>query len=670
MNGIFQFSLVLGGFVIPLIFAWRQEIGERSLPPWKKGDLFSTSPWILLLLTAAALILRLAFIQTLPTWPSPDESGMGTIGLRISEHWTGRFLYSFGQNPPLTYWIFALAVKAGLNPFLCLWLPPAILSLFTLGLGYFAARRLINPVFALIFGLLLAFSFWPLYIGRHCHETMALPSIEFLALGILAWALNDPTGKGASLRFFFFGLAAGLGFFTFPSWAAAALIAFLLAFWKIWTSKESRFQWFWVLPGMGLSAFPFLWAAFKEGYGNHLVSLTPWSGWFPWTHQVEVDWHYLTVLFWGAFDKEAAYTPVEGGFLNPLWGAFFFLGLLEVVKHRKSAWARWTLISFPLLLLPGLFSMNVEAFRIIQVLPLLYFMTALGLLLFLQVLNNERRWLYLVLFLTVGLVFDVTRMTSPWLNANRSPENFDRPVKSVEKFRAYQILKETFEKQGPGLILADFDTEAQNDATLSLCSRPLSGEWNPAGTPPPGEWAALYVNVHFQPYLDKRLPGVQWFWVGQDLKKADGGSVLAVFPRSSLPVEFLNRWVGLNVLMRDVDEDRLYQLHEDWDPLLAKLSQGESLAKGDPFLESVYWDKVAAFEYGKLDYGAHLAALQHAVKDGYPTAALCFELGNLYLTKGFKKEAEGAFLKATQAPLNLTPSKLLLAQLQTDQPKK
>jgi hypothetical protein len=523
---------------------------------------------------------------------------------------------------------------------------------------------LIHPAFALLFASLLAFSYWPLYMGRHCHETMALPTIEFLALGALAWALTNPSGKNASLRFFFFGLAAGLGFFTFPSWAAAALAVVLLTVWKMWVSRETRSNWFWVFPGIALSAFFFLWAAFREGYGNHLVSLTPWSGWFPWTHQFEVDWHYVTVLFWGAFDREAAYTPVEGGFLNPLWGAFFFLGLMETVKYRKSAWAGWTLLAFPLLLLPGLFSMNLEAFRIIQVLPLLYFVTALGLMLFLEVLSTQRRWLYLILFLTLGLVFDVDRLASPWLNANASPGNFDRPVKPVEKLRAYQILKQTYDQQGPGWVLADFDTQAQNDATLSLCSRPLSGEWGPSQSSPEVHWAGLFVNVHYQPFLEKRLPGSQWFWVSQGLQNPDGGSALAVIPLRGTKPEFLRHWVELNAFLREVDGDRLYQLHENYDVLLSELLKGEALAKGDPFLESVYWDKVAAFEYGKLDYGAHLAALQHAVQEGYPTAALCFELGNLYMTKGFKKEAIQSFQKAVEAPLDLTPSKALLAQIQ------
>jgi predicted negative regulator of RcsB-dependent stress response len=126
----------------------------------------------------------------------------------------------------------------------------------------------------------------------------------------------------------------------------------------------------------------------------------------------------------------------------------------------------------------------------------------------------------------------------------------------------------------------------------------------------------------------------------------------------------------LNSLLRELDGDRLYQPKEDWDALLAKLSGGGALAKGDPFLESVYWDKVAAFEYGKVDYNAHLAALQNAVSEGYPTAALCFELGNLYMTKGHRSEAIAAYQQATQAPLDLTPSKLILSQLKSASPAK
>ncbi len=307
--------------------------------------------------------------------------------------------------------------------------------------------------------------------------------------------------------------------------------------------------------------------------------------------------------------------------------------------------------------------MNLEAFRVVQVLPPLLFVSALGLHYLLEGLNPPRRWPYLGLLLLISLVFDFSRLVEPWADCEAQPENFDRPVKSVEKLRAYRVLEQTWKEKGPGLILADFDTEAQNDATLSLFSRPLSGEWDSLKLPGKIGWAALYVNVHYQPFLEKRFPETQWFWVGQDLKKPDGGLVLAVIPIEDEKDEFWYRWRDLNALLREVDGDRLWQPHEDWDVLLQELSKGEELAKGDPFLESVYWDKVAAFEYGKLDYPAHLAALQNAVSEGYPTAAICFELGNLYQTKGMNAEAIKSYEKARQAPLDLTPSRLILKQL-------
>ncbi len=659
MSGFIQLGLVLGGFGIPIFNAWRRPQSPSPLP-WN-DELFSPLPaWAWLFFIALALTLRLAAIPTLPAWPNSDESGIGIMGLRLSQHWAPRFFYSFAQTPPLTFWLNALCAKGGLDPRLCLWLPSAVVSVLTLGAGYVAARRLLNSTLAFLFTALLAFSFWPLYTGRHCHEGMTLPLFEFLVLLALVPILLRQANRNTPFVYFIFGLTAGLGLFTFTSWVAVALVCALMAAWGFWKQTESRLKWIWFLPGMGLGALPFLRAVFTERFGAHMASLTPWSGWFPWAHQFQVDWHYLTVLFWGAFDPESAYTPVEGGFLNPLLGAFFFLGLIQIVQRRKESWAGWVLFSIPILLLPGLLSMNLEAFRIIQILPVLLFTAALGLQGFLEGLSLHRRWPYLVLFLLVSLVFDFYRMADVWINCDLRPENFDRPVKSVEKFRAYQILNQVAEEKGPGLLLTDFDTEAQNDATLTLCTASWDASRLASQKPGDKSWVGLFVNVHYQPFLEKRFPEAQWVRVGQDLKKPDGGMALGILPvdRGRLP-----KWLEMNDLMREVDADRLNQPRENWDTLLAKLTRGEELAKGDPFLESIYWDKVAAFEYGKLDYAAHLAALQHAVKDGYPTAALCFELGNLYLTKGYRAEAVAAYQQALKAPLDLTPSGLMLKQL-------
>lgn len=667
LNGFVQVGLVLGGLGVPLYYAWRKPLNSAPLP-WKDEILSPLPSWCWIAFIALALALRLFAIQTLPAWPNSDEGGIGTIGLQISQNLTSRFFYSFAQTPPLAFWLNALAVKCGLNPFLCLWLPPALFSVLTLGLGYFSVRKLTNPSFAFVFSLLLAFTFWPLYMGRHAHEGSYLPLFEFLVVLGLAWFISIG-GKESSLRAFFLGLTAGLGFWTFTSWASVALLMFFFGVWSFWKNADSRKHHLWFFPGLLLGCFPFLWAVWKEGYGQHLSSLTPWSGWFPWAHQVGVDWHYLTVLFWGAFDKESAYTPVEGGFLNPLLGAFFFLGLIQIIQRRKESWAGWTLISFPILLLPGLLSMNVEAFRIVQILLPLLFITTLGITEILGTLSLSRRWLYLGFLILVTASFDLYRMMDPWLNAESRPGDFDRPVKSVEKYRAYSILEQTWKDRGPGFILADFDPEAQNDATLSLLTRLFSNEWGTIKSLRNYKWASLFINVHYQPYLEKSLPGTDWFFLEKGVQKPDGGMVLAIIPLDRVNPDFLDPWIRLNDLMREVDADRLYQPHENWDVLLSGLSQGEALIKGNPFLASVYWDKVAAFEYGKVDYAAHLAALQHAVKEGYPTAALCFELGNLYLTKGFRAEAIQAYEKAIQAPLDLTPSRLILKQLGQATPK-
>ncbi len=90
--------------------------------------------------------------------------------------------------------------------------------------------------------------------------------------------------------------------------------------------------------------------------------------------------------------------------------------------------------------------------------------------------------------------------------------------------------------------------------------------------------------------------------------------------------------------------------------------------KGDPFLEAVYWDKRAAYEYENLNYAEQLRSHQMTVTLGYPTAEFYYKLGQLFLVKQRYPEARVAFLKATHAPLDLTQARAALEWLKS-QPK-
>ena len=77
------------------------------------------------------------------------------------------------------------------------------------------------------------------------------------------------------------------------------------------------------------------------------------------------------------------------------------------------------------------------------------------------------------------------------------------------------------------------------------------------------------------------------------------------------------------------------------------------LVYGDPFLESCYWEKRAAYEYRMGSLSEQLRSYQMAVTQGYPAGHLWYDLGDLLAIEGHYVEARQAFTQASQAPLGL-----------------
>ena len=106
------------------------------------------------------------------------------------------------------------------------------------------------------------------------------------------------------------------------------------------------------------------------------------------------------------------------------------------------------------------------------------------------------------------------------------------------------------------------------------------------------------------------------------------------------------------------------------DGVVRTLEKAYPLVHGDRFLESVFWDKRAAYEYVGLHYDQNLLSYRMALARGYPTASLYFKLGELLLVGGRKAEARQALRRATRAPLDLTQARPLLAALSRGNPAK
>ena len=654
-------ALILLGIVLPLYVGARTQAGLsfRETPAYEK-DLLNPFPgWLLFAGVVAAAFLRFYKLETLFCWPTLDEGWNGILAIELSKHWSWRFFYTFGQAPPLPVWCGALLFKLGCAPAFCLWFPSAVVSLLSVVAGYLAARQFFSQSFSLVCGGLLAFSYWPLFIGRFCHQGIWLPlwvCAVFYLWGRLLKAKDD---SARNSRAFALGIGLGLGSFTFTPWIGVAGFTLLSVLWGLKvSSSEGRRQAVYLGTGFLLGLLPFISAVTREGFGHHILSLSPWGGWFHGLDFFTNLFKYFAVLVWGAFEANPAYTPVWGGFLNPLLGAFFFTGLLELGGLFRLGLARWMAIAFLLFLLPGALSPNLETFRIAQVLPLLMWITALGIHGALGRIPTGRKVPVFCLILAFVGGLDFFLLAAPYSNPVAHPENFGRPLKSLEKYLAYQHLKE----RRPQFLLTDFETDSYNDPTLSLMTYGLNGARNTESDPPQKELWAVFINTHYTPFLRRRFPESQWacFPIGPMRQPADGGNVLGFLSDIPGQVPNLRQWLLAHELFQKADLQRFSQEKADFKAVLQTLESAYPLVKGDPFLESVFWDKRGSYEYEALNYDQHLYSYQMAVTKGYPTADFYFKLGQLLLLKGKKAEAQAAFLKATQAPLDLTPAKAVL----------
>ncbi len=682
-NSIISFShlplgpkihLALLGVALPLYIAFRTASSlKRSEKPGYLLDFkLSIPPWLWVLSLLSLVFLRFYKLETLFRWPTLDEGWNGTLAIELSKHWTWKFFYTFGDAPPLPVWCAALLFKLGASPAIALWLPSAVVSLLTVITGYFAAKQFTSKSFSLVCGGLLAFSYWPLFIGRFCHQGIWLP----LWICLFVFLLGKYENAGGNKKFWAVGLGLGLGFgsFTFTPWLAVAAILFFWVLWK-WLihSKKDSTNVPYFIGAFLLSLIPFLQAVVREGYGHHIQSLSPWGGWFKEFQFFTNLFKYFAVMVWDSYEQTPAYTPVWGGFLNPLLGAFFFSGIIEMFRFRRTGLVQWVAAAFFLFLLPGALSPNLETFRVAQVLPLLLFITALGIHSFLQILPSKRQLTVLLLLLGVTAAFDFNLLAAPYRNPDAHPENFGRPLKSMEKYRTYKILNDYQKNHDSGYIMTNFDNNAFNDPTLLLMTRNFNFNNDPrnkalkkSGLGQIISWIAIFVDIHYQTFLESRLPNAEWFSVSKKIPGEGTRSMLGIIPKEG---KDNGKWFQAHARFQQADIQRFSQNDGNMEAIIKTLGTAYPLVKGDSFLESVYWDKRAAYEYEDLNFDQQLFSYQMAVTRGYPTADLYFKLGELYRVKGRFNEARDAYLKATQAPLDLTQARAMLEWLK-GQPKR
>jgi tetratricopeptide (TPR) repeat protein len=616
------------------------------------GEPVGFNPWLLVFLAILMVLLRFWKLTSLVAWPGPDESLCGLRAMQLCEKWEWR-LFFFQQATPLV-WASAAVFKLSHSGFLCLWLPSAAISVLTVPAAVLCARTCGTKSRGWILGCLFAFSYWPLFLGRTCQTGILLPGWECLGFyGLCAYGRAGEKAKGRWAALL--GLWTGAGYFTFPSWVVVSAVMIIYFFYrgiyprKRWGDLARFCLWF-----CG-AVSPCLWGWWTGEYGAHVRTVALWTGgWDPGNFSPLLA-GYLGSLFWES--------PGQSWF-NPLLGACFFIGLAVLYRTRRRYFAGLILV-MTLFLAPGVLSMNLEFFRIVQVLPLVLWTAALGLETILAVFPPGSRVLWLLFFLCVIGWMDFRHLVRPYQRAGESLPVFSGVDKSIERYRAYQILLRTQSESGPGLIFNEFCPDSSFDASLLLATYPFNAVENGSLNREGARWAAILTNADYQPFLSPRFPGAQWTFLDPD-RPTDARVVLAVFPLYSGNRQAIGDWTQASVCFRDINRG-MVEMQENHPPeqVLGGLFQHYPLVLKDPMLVSCFWERMSDFLYYYYGhpYEKTVYALEQALK-GYPAAHLYFKLGSLLMRKGQYGEAKEALEKADRAPLNLCPVAEALALLE------
>jgi hypothetical protein len=295
-------------------------------------------------------------------------------------------------------------------------------------------------------------------------------------------------------------------------------------------------------------------------------------------------------------------------------------------------------------------------FRAILELPLLLLVATLGLFSLVATVPSRKRWILTAVFLLASAGLDFYHLFGPYQRACHSdPATLVQYGKTLDRWKAFQILKKTSEEKGPGIILNEFSS-SPFDQTLTLAVFPFNAECNPRFLSRKTAWAGLVTNIHYAPFLSKRFPFSQWFDLSVGGSFREETLVLGIFPLDNPGHRsVLRSWMLLNQALHPVTSSSLHQAFGKADPELPqRLLELEPLTGADPFLRSCLEERVFYGAMSVANAPLALNALRRALTEGYPAAHLYNDLGVFWFSQGDRVKAKQAFMAAVRSPLNHT----------------
>ena len=659
-----KMSLGILGVLCPFLWAMKKSPPLSSPDGDAREFLPPPRAWVWVLLAGITLFTRFYHLTSLSVWPGYDEGMLGFAALELSKKWDWLLFYS-GNDSPMGYvWGLGLLDRIMGPSLATLWLLPALVSLFTVPLAFLAARQFFSRSFSLLAAFWVAGSFWPIYLARYSVQPNLVPLWACVSFWLLGRFLKAPSA-GKWVWGGILGVGLGLGFYSYISFAPlAAALALMVGTDAFRRRNFGAFVCF--LTALLLALVPLGVGARVQGIGHYLGSLWAFSGSLPLRKQGMVSLSYLLELFWGLEDSAHSYRPVWGGFLNPVLDSLFLLGLLQALQNLSRRISQWLLAALFLALFPALATTSLEPFRMVPALVILPLFCIQGLRRLLITWPPSRAAFAAGVLLLFSFGLDFYHLSGPYQHLCRDTGRWYPYLKSVERYRAYQILEPLDRTEGPGFVFAEF-VPGFCDETLAIASYAFNAAENPRIAPEKISWAAVLVNACYRPFLAKRFPDGKAYYLSKGLGRPNGGAMLWVMPTAGRG-ETLQRWGEADASLRPYIHHYLtFAQAEPFQKVAEDLAAAYPSFQGDRFLESCFWEKMADAEL-KMDppnFQAAVGDLGKGIQRGYPSANLYYDIGVDGWMDGHKADALRAFQRARKAPGDLTNPGPILSQMGT-----
>jgi hypothetical protein len=652
--------ICLLGLIFPFILGlWSYKSCKNPKVPLHKLEFFKKIPFgIWIIIGILALFFRFYKLTTLSAWPIYDEGMDGFCAMQIAQKGVHHLFYMFSDIPVFYPWFLSVVFKLFGPSLFNLWFWPALISAIWIPLAYLTARSYFSKSFSFFCMLLAALSFWPCYTGRFSvSENLVLP-LETLGFLWVAKCLHSESNKKKYLFAFILGLSLGISFYAvFLHWISVVLVIVLTACYLL--RKRQPIQLVYLGLGLIVPLIPFMVIYLASSNSSYLHTLSTRISSEPLLNKIEIASKTLKGLFWGVGPDDLCYKPIWGGLLNPVLGSLFGIGLLEIFRNFKHPLYQWLCVACLVFLLPGMLVRDFEFYRILPALVILIPIIGLGWARLTQ--EYSLRWspIILLIIMIPSVVLDLYQLFDVYPGLWNAPAYWIKESKSISDFRAYQILQTKALSEGPGLIFSDF-VPGFDDQAINLADYQFNGVNNDHLDWEKANWAALIVNVNYQPFLAKRFGPGKPYWLSKDLNAADGGWMLWIINVTEENRPIFQQWRAASRSLNDYIYETFqnFTLVDDhFHSKALELFNGDySLFEGDPFLESCYGEKKSDLFVRMRLIPEAAQSLNQAIQKGYPAANLFYGLGTLRLIENQPLEAQKAFQKACKAPLNFTQS--------------